>query len=103
MSYLGYGLDLSECAATGSTENLVYVSPRTGRAVSGEAGKPYSKKLFLLPSFFILKNKNICREDIVNGLSITGYFLSACARDSDVGNLPFSRGYFLQRLNRPSQ
>ena len=102
LSYLGYGLDLSKCAVTGSTENLFYISPRTGRAVSRAAGEPYLKKLFLLPSFFILNNQDIRREDIVNGLSITGHFLSACARDSDVGNLPFSRGYFLERLNRTS-
>jgi DNA repair protein RecO (recombination protein O) len=42
---LGFGLDLSECAATGNDSELVYVSPRSGRAVSREAGKPYEGKL----------------------------------------------------------
>ena len=43
---LGFGLDLSSCAATGTRENLAYVSPRSGRAVSAEAGKPYLDRLF---------------------------------------------------------
>ena len=48
---LGFGLDLSECAATGSREELVYVSPKSGRAVSRTAGEPWRDKLFLLPVF----------------------------------------------------
>ena len=48
---LGFGLDLSECAATGITQDLIYVSPKTGRAVSREAGKPWADKLLALPPF----------------------------------------------------
>ncbi|HOV04534.1 MAG TPA: DNA repair protein RecO [Hyphomicrobiales bacterium] len=48
---LGFGLDLSECAATGLTEDLVWVSPRSGRAVSRAAGAPYADKLLALPAF----------------------------------------------------
>lgn len=48
---LGFGLDLSECAATGSREELAYVSPKSGRAVSRTAGEPWRDKLFLLPVF----------------------------------------------------
>lgn len=51
LNELGYGLDLSECAATGSTENLIYVSPKSGRAVSSQAGEPYKDKLLNLPTF----------------------------------------------------
>jgi DNA repair protein RecO (recombination protein O) len=47
----GFGLDLSQCAATGSAENLIYVSPKSGRAVSEAAGEPYKKKLLALPAF----------------------------------------------------
>lgn len=47
----GFGLDLESCAATGTTEDLVYVSPRSGRAVSRSAGEPYKAKLLPLPSF----------------------------------------------------
>ncbi|NEU35624.1 DNA repair protein RecO, partial [bacterium LRH843] len=48
---LGFGLDLSECAATGAHDHLIYVSPKSGRAVSADAGKPYHDKLLPLPYF----------------------------------------------------
>ena len=51
LAELGFGLDLSACAATGTTEGLAYVSPRSGRAVSQEAGAPYTEKLLPLPPF----------------------------------------------------
>ena len=50
---LGFGLDLSKCAATGSAENLIYVSPRSGQAVSRDAGEPYRDKLLPLPAFLL--------------------------------------------------
>ena len=48
---LGFGIDLSACAATGKTTDLVYVSPNSGRAVSAEAGEPYKDRLLALPAF----------------------------------------------------
>ena len=72
---LGYGLDLSKCAASGVEDNLTYVSPRTGRAVSREAGEPYQEKLFPLPSF-LLGFGVWDVEDIAKGLDLTGHFLS---------------------------
>jgi DNA repair protein RecO (recombination protein O) len=72
---LGYGLDLTQCAASGDTENLTYVSPRTGRAVSREAGAPYHDKLFPLPPF-LLGGGGWDAEALVQGLEITGHFLS---------------------------
>ena len=50
---LGFGLDLSCCAGTGTTSDLAYVSPRSGRAVSRQAGAPYADRLLLLPSFLL--------------------------------------------------
>ena len=50
---LGFGLDLSRCAATGATDDLDYVSPRTGRAVSRAAGAPYKERLLALPAFLL--------------------------------------------------
>ncbi|MFO0390086.1 MAG: DNA repair protein RecO [Alphaproteobacteria bacterium] len=47
----GFGLDLSECAATGSKDDLIYVSPKSGRAVSRDAGEPYKEKMLALPEF----------------------------------------------------
>lgn len=72
---LGYGLDLSQCAASGNAENLVYVSPRTGRAVSREAGAPYHDKLFPLPAFLLGGGEWLAAE-ITQGLELTGHFLS---------------------------
>lgn len=71
----GFGLDLEKCAGTGETQNLTYVSPNTGRAVSREAGAPYKEKLLILPSF--LTNKEVPTEaDILAGLRLTGHFIS---------------------------
>ena len=50
---LGYALDLSKCAATESTDNLIYVSSKTGKAVSASAGEPYKERLLLLPAFCV--------------------------------------------------
>jgi DNA repair protein RecO (recombination protein O) len=72
---LGYGLDLSQCAASGKTENLAYISPRTGRAISREEGEPYQGKLFPLPTF-LLGGGAWNTADILQGLEITGHFLS---------------------------
>lgn len=71
---LGYGLDLSQCAANGGVENLAYVSPRTGRAVSLEAGAPYHEKLFPLPAFLL--GGSWGAESICQGLDLTGHFLT---------------------------
>lgn len=72
---LGYGLDLSQCAASGQTENLAYISPRSGRAVSLEAGAAYHDKLFPLPSF-LLGGGGWTSFDVFQGLEMTGHFLS---------------------------
>ncbi len=72
---LGYGLDLSRCAASGETENLAYISPKTGRAVSRKAGEPYQGKLFPLPAF-LLGGGAWTGADIFAGLQMTGHFLS---------------------------
>jgi DNA repair protein RecO (recombination protein O) len=73
---LGFGLDLSQCASTGVRENLVYVSPKSGRAVSAEAGKPYAGRLFDLPPFLLgSQNAQVTRAEIAAGLKLTGHFL----------------------------
>ena len=74
---LGYGLELSQCAGTGSTENLIYVSPKSGRAVSADAGQPYAHKLLPLPAFLTgAGSQAVTTEDALNGLDLTGFFLS---------------------------
>lgn len=74
---LGFGLDLNECAVTGELEDLCYVSPKSGRAVSKKVGKPYHDKLFLLPKFFVNHTylEDITKSELKEGLTITGYFI----------------------------
>lgn len=76
---LGFGLDLSACAATGTRSNLLYVSPKSGRAVSAEAGQPWADKMLQLPSFLLVRDiariDSASLEDIVAGFALTTYFL----------------------------
>lgn len=76
---LGFGLDLSQCAATGANDALIYVSPRTGRAVSASAGEPYRERLLGLPQFLRPDRQNgsaVTSDDIAAGFRLTGFFLS---------------------------
>jgi DNA repair protein RecO (recombination protein O) len=75
LSELGFGLNLSNCAATGTKENLVYVSPKSGRAVSSDAGRPYHDKMLTLPNFLINKGYAVTQQDILDGLILTEYFM----------------------------
>jgi len=75
---LGYGLDLSSCAATGSMNDLRYVSPRSGRAVSALAGEPYKDKLLELPPFLTAESRRsgeVSTKDVCAGLKLTRSFL----------------------------
>ncbi len=72
---LGFGLDLDRCAATGRDDNLVYVSPKSGRAVSGEAGAPYRKVLLPLPDFLLGSGGAGDTRQVADGLKLTGFFL----------------------------
>jgi len=74
---LGVGLDLSRCAATGSEVGLAYVSPKSGRAVSRDAGMPYDNRLLKLPAFLIDRRQGEppSPADLEAGFRLTGYFL----------------------------
>tara|TARA_B100001564_G_scaffold187600_1_gene157550 strand:+ start:111 stop:845 length:735 start_codon:yes stop_codon:yes gene_type:complete len=74
LTVLGYGLDLSKCAVSGSTEKLRYVSPRTGRAISEQAAGEWVSKLLHLPSIILKGSGN--SDSIIDGLKLTGYFLT---------------------------
>lgn len=75
---LGFGLDLSECAATGGNDQLIYVSPKTGRAVSASAGEPYKDRLLALPSFLNRSQRgNVIGDDLMRGFELTGHFLQS--------------------------
>ena len=74
LTELGYGLDLSSCAATGTNDDLAFVSPRTGRAVSLSAGEPYRDRLLALPSF-LGTGRAAEPDELRAGLALTGHFL----------------------------
>lgn len=81
---IGFGLDLSSCAATGQTQELVYVSPRSGRAVSRAAGAPYADRLLPLPAFLRLGGPADA-QDFAAALRLTGHFLSRRAAEAFSG------------------
>lgn len=60
---LGFGLNLSECAGSGVRDNLIYVSPKSGQAVSAEAGKPWADKMLPLPAFLTKTSERDCSAD----------------------------------------
>jgi DNA repair protein RecO (recombination protein O) len=100
---LGFGLDLASCAVTGSADDLVYVSPRTGRAVSRDAGKPYRAKLLPLPGF--LQNtpsSSPALGDILDGFALTGYFLLRHVFEPRGLEPPEARAWITDRLARDS-
>lgn len=86
---LGYEIDLSSCVATGVTTNLKYVSPKSARAVCLESGKPYENKLLKLPEFLLNYSSTITREDILDGLKLTEYFLLKFIFEGDISKIMF--------------
>jgi len=76
LAELGFGLDLSECAATGERDDLAFVSPKSGRAVSAGAGAPYMRRLFALPAFLHRETGAApSRDEIRAGFALTEFFL----------------------------
>jgi len=97
LAVLGFGLDLDTCAATGGRESLIYVSPKSGRAVSEAAGTPYADRMLPLPGFLVGKEGGTASE----ALRLTGYFLlnrvaPALGKDS----LPAARERFVALITR---
>lgn len=95
---LGFGLDLSRCAATGSTEDLIYVSPKTGRAVSRAAGEPYKDRMLALPPFMLSSQAGLRAGDVGAGLDLTGHFLELFVFNPMNRPLPPARLWLLDRL-----
>lgn len=96
---LGYGLDLGQCAATGSNDDLIYVSPRTGRAVSAAAGEPYRDRLLALPAFLRGKGaQSMTRADLAAGFTLTGHFLDLRVLQPRNLPMPESRGRMIQMI-----
>ncbi len=96
---LGFGLDLARCAATGGTDDLVYVSPKTGRAVSRAAGEPYRDRLLVLPGFLIGAGA-VDGAAVVAGLRLAGRFLDDHVFGPDGRAMPPARERFVDRIAR---
>jgi DNA repair protein RecO (recombination protein O) len=100
LTELGFGLDLSSCAATGHNDDLIYVSPRTGRAVSRHAGEIYKERLLKLPGFLAGPGAVPTDSDILEGLDLTGHFLERHVFAALHRETPPARTHFLERLRR---
>jgi len=104
----GFGLDLTKCAATETTDDLIYVSLKSGRAVSRDAGEPYKEKLLALPK--ILRRDSERRiptdpaqspcdsQDVVAGLRLTGYFLDHWLLNPHKRKLPAARERLIEMM-----
>jgi DNA repair protein RecO (recombination protein O) len=84
LAELGFGLDLDCCAVTGGTQELVFVSPKSGRAVSAGAGAPYADRLLTLPRFLAqrLDGQAIAAPDLAAAFALTGHFLARDVLDA---------------------
>ena len=100
LAELGFGLDLETCAATGVTANLIYVSPRTGRAVSRDAGEPYRDKLLRLPVFLHNDGEEATGADLADAFALTGFFLDRHAFAPRGLALPDARSHFVAAITR---
>jgi len=92
LQYLGFGLDLSKCVLGGNPDTLCWVSPKSGKAVSAEKGAAYADALLPLPSF-LLSGKDGTKNDIVNGLRLSAYFL-----EKHFAEVPFYTQWATQRM-----
>jgi len=98
LAALGYGLDLSRCAATGATEGLAWVSPKTGRAVSLEAGEAWKDRLLPLPAF--LGGPEGSDRPLMDGFRLTGHFIEEWLLAPLHREPPAARSRLLDRLER---
>ena len=99
LAELGFGLDLGSCAATGATDDLAYVSPRSARAVSRAAGQGYKARLLPLPRFLIAGERPEW-PDIVDGFALTGYFLERSLLADRRGDIMGGRKQMIARIER---
>jgi DNA repair protein RecO (recombination protein O) len=100
---LGFGLDLSSCAATGSTEDLAYVSPKSGRAVSRSAGEPFKERLLALPQF--LRGRvtgTVAFGELRDGFALSRYFLERRVLKPRDLEMPGARARLVDLLAQPS-
>ena len=101
LAELGFGLDLSACAATGGVIDLAYVSPKSGRAVSRSAGEPWRDRLLTLPAFLGEgSGQNPSPEELAAGFALTGFFLERHVFEPRGAALPDARAHFIIAVTR---
>jgi DNA repair protein RecO (recombination protein O) len=100
LSELGFGLDLERCVVTGVSGDLVYVSPKSGRAVSRTAGEPWADKMLRLPTFLHRHDAIPTGQDLADGFALTGYFLTRHVLEARGLALGDERAHFIAALNR---
>jgi DNA repair protein RecO (recombination protein O) len=100
LAELGFGLDLSQCASTGVTADLIHVSPKSGRAVSRAAGVPYADRLLRLPAFLREADALPAANDVTDGFALTGFFLTRHVLEPRGLSLSDERTHFIAALNR---
>ena len=102
---IGFGLELSSCAVTGSTKHLSHVSPKTGRAVCYEVAGPWKDRLLKLPNFLLFSNDltDISASDALEGLILSGhFFFNWVLPEYDRTKMPMARTSFINALTSPS-
>ena len=100
LTELGFGLDLEECAATGTSTDLIYVSPKSGRAVSRVAGEPYADRMLRLPAFLRDPDGEPNARDLADGFALTGFFLTRHVMEPRGQVFSDERMHFLSALAR---
>jgi len=100
LTELGFGLDLSSCAATGVTRDLIYVSPKSGRAVCREAGEDWRERLLPLPSFLREVGITMNPADIAAAFQLTGHFLTVHVLEPRGLQLPDARASLIAAARR---
>jgi len=100
LAELGVGLDLGSCAATGVTDELIYVSPKSGRAVSRDAGEAWRDKLFKLPMFLNNPSAIPSSDDLADGFALTGHFLERLVLETRGLTMPEARTQFIAAVTR---
>jgi DNA repair protein RecO (recombination protein O) len=93
----GYGLRLNKCVATGVSDNLTYISPKSGGAVCLSAGEPFKDKLFTIPKFYF-DNHAATSTDIRESLRITEYFIEKNLCALLTKKMPQARSLFLSKI-----
>ncbi len=98
LEHIGFGMDLSKCVVSGESDDLYYLSPRTGKAVSREVGEPYADKLFIIPDIFKNTSSNMLGDSVIMSFKITTHFLQKFSREY-TKKIPFTREYLYTKYS----